>query len=655
MNPTLRAAVAVTMLALGCGSVFAAEPPDPADLFPPETLVYAELHGPAELVPQVATLVKGTTLEKGLAPLVKRPNDGRAPGDAGDTLLTLLLASPEVLTDLKNVRGVAVGVTGLHGPALPEYAIVVVTGESKAIPIAVQDHLKSHKWVRKVGTVGGAGVPVYQYRNPTPQPNDPFDEPIEKKPEKADDRPVTDGPYETTVAFTPGLVVIGTSKAAVGAVVTRFLGEVKDGLGGTDGFRAAAAAHRKPGVFFYATPAELIAKYDAARRRFIGMPEPEEVAWLKLVVNPRAVRSVGGCVRLSDGGLSLTAGVILDPTQASPLAAVLGASGAKLELLHPAPRSAVAAFAVVLPEKSRGAAVVRLLDALVMTEGELGRLPGDVVREVEQKFKVAVMDGLLADTRAVTIVFPAMQELPQGAKPFPTLVFHTESPQAAAAWEGFLPKLAADLGRANAVSQPSIETVNGIRVFSLGGPGMPWNGPVHYARVGTRFVVGPDRKIVAAIAAADPALSVVGGERPAKFPDLTDDTVLIGTVSPGVVLRTLFDGPAGMGNPNGPDGTSNTLDLPQSGIRPIGGPQPNPAQADEQKAWNALLLAIDDLPPPTVTVRRVGTELRVEVFQPGAPAGGLGPVLNAGATWLEKNLTRPTDPNRTPYGRPRRR
>src|SRR5207237_3397086 len=136
----------------------------------------------------------------------------------------------------------------------------------------------------------------------------------------------------------------------------------------------------------------------------------------------KAVRTIAGSLRFGDDGVSLTVTGTFDPAHRSPLVEFLTGSGAKVELLHHAPKPAVLAATVALPEKNRAAAVIGFLDSLAKAEGELGRLPGEAVKEIEGKLKVPIADGLIGRTRAVTVVLPAKQELPKGARPLPLLV-----------------------------------------------------------------------------------------------------------------------------------------------------------------------------------------------------------------------------------------
>lgn len=104
----------------------------------------------------------------------------------------------------------------------------------------------------------------------------------------------TEGPYDPTFAYAPGLFVVGSSKAALAPVVRRFLGEEKETLRGTHGFRAAAAGYRKPGLFCYAN-APLLFATAAAAGRARGEPlDSDYLALMKLAANPKALGAVAG-------------------------------------------------------------------------------------------------------------------------------------------------------------------------------------------------------------------------------------------------------------------------------------------------------------------------------------------------------------------------
>ena len=138
--------------------------------------------------------------------------------------------------------------------------------------------------------------------------------------------------------------MIGTSKTAIAHVVKRFLGEEKGaGLGGVATFKEATKEHRQTGLFFYVNYPEFATKFGTARRvnglgrgdglqlkNILTAGDSELLEWFNLTVNPKAVKTVTGCVRFRDGGLSATVAAHLDPAHKSPL---LSSGWAKMDLL----------------------------------------------------------------------------------------------------------------------------------------------------------------------------------------------------------------------------------------------------------------------------------------------------------------------------------
>src|SRR5262249_10592978 len=159
---------------------------------------------------------------------------------------------------------------------------------------------------------------------------------------------------------------------------------------------------------------ELVTKLDEAGRARGEPFESELFAWLKLTANPKALKSVAGCARFRDGGLSLVVSGTLDLAQKSPLGDFFAGPPVKGEELHHARKPASFAATVNLPEKNRAQTLVGFLDAVAKSTGELGRLPGDIVKDVQTNHKVPLTDTLLAKVRAVTVIVPAKQNLPKG-------------------------------------------------------------------------------------------------------------------------------------------------------------------------------------------------------------------------------------------------
>ena len=625
---------AVAVVAALAAPVRAADPTDVADLFPAGTLAFVELHKPADFAPQFAALLKGTPLEDGVAFVHARRDKAKSVQDVQgkqDLALAALFGSPELFAELKKVRGAAVGLTGFTDLGEPEIALAVLTGDTPALGLAARAFLTMDTSLRRVASVGD--VPVYQQRNPNI-----VHDPMTGQPRLSNDKPPVEGPHEPTFAYAPGLFVIASSKKAVADVVTRFRGAAKDALSASPGFKEASAGHRRAGLFFYFDAPPFISKFETAAKQKGDLPGTDLVAWVKMLAGAKALRAVAGCAAFRDNGLSLTATAAFAGGQKSPLHDFLSVPGVKVELLHHAPRPAVYAAAVTLPAANRTPAVLAFLDALAKAGGELGRLPGEAVRELEGKYKTPIAAEMIDKTKAVTIVMPAKQELPKGTLPLPMLVLHCDTAAAAEAWEGFLPKLVADVGNTPPAG-PSSEAIGGVKVFSLPGTGLPWKGPVHYARKDATVAVGLDRKLVAQALLGEAGGSVAGGDKPLTAP--TDAVVLLGGVALGEVLR-------GLSESRSPDGPVVPVPTPQVG--PGGQPQPEPKPEDLAKARREFFDSFGALPPAAITARRTGKELRFELFQPKVQGGGLASVIAAGVGWYDRSHDANSQGGNMPFG-----
>jgi hypothetical protein len=598
---------------------FAAPPSDVADVFPPGTLAYAELHNPAELGPHLSALVKGTPIEDSIPFIHGKKDQAKTLQEmqAKQRIAELaLLVSPEVLAEFRKLGGIAVALVGFNDRGDPEVALAVLTGDSTAAGLAARMFVTTSSSLRKVAEV--SKVPIFQYR----QPRINYD-PNTGQPKLDNDKPPPEGPYERTFAYTPGLFVVGSSKAAIAPIIKRFLGDEKDSLRGTDGFKTAAAEYRKPGIFFYVNAPDILAKVDAAGRARTEPIESDLLAWLRISANQKAVKLVAGCAQFRDGGVSVTMSAKLDPTQKSPLADFFAGPPVKVDALHHARKPASFAATMNLPDKNRATAVLGFLDAMAKSKGELGRLPSDVVKDLEANQKLQIRDRLLAKVRAITVIMPAKQELPKGAKAMPMLVLHLEDATAATAWEEFLPKLTAEIG-GEKPSQPSSETVGGVKVYSLPATGLPWKSPVHFTRKDAVLVVGQDRKLVAGALIPDANTSVIG-DQPLPLP--TGDLAMVGVLNMGDLLGTI-ELPATKGPPQFFD------PFPRERLGQMAPPDEMVKDADKARA--AFLASFGQLPPAAVSVRRVGDELKWDIFQPKVQNGGLTPIINAGVTWYEK-------------------
>jgi hypothetical protein len=147
-------------------------------------------------------------------------------------------------------------------------------------------------------------------------------------------------------------------------------------------------------------------------------------------------------------------------------------------------------------------------------------------------------------------------------------------------------------------------------------------------------VIGQDRKLVGAALTPDAAASVIG-DRPLSLPG--GDLALVGTINLGDLLG-MVELPATKGPPQFFD------PFPRERLGQLLPADEVLKEADKARA--AFVASFGQLPPAAVTVRRVGDELRLDIFQPKVQNGGLTPVINAGVAWFERLMDmRHRDPN----------
>jgi len=87
---------------------------DPAELMPPETLIYVELGRPGKQIETILNMLKGTFLENPLA-VIGGPGGPAGPdGKSAEDMLAALL-NPSMMAEFKKIRGMAVGITAIRG------------------------------------------------------------------------------------------------------------------------------------------------------------------------------------------------------------------------------------------------------------------------------------------------------------------------------------------------------------------------------------------------------------------------------------------------------------------------------------------------------------------------------------------------------------
>jgi hypothetical protein len=105
---------------------------DPADLMPPQTLMYMELGSPGKQVETILNMLKGTPYENPLAAVYQSAQVGdqnvqKTPGDFVGALL-----NPSMIAEFKKIKGMAVGVTAVRENN-PPVIVVLYPGKSDAL------------------------------------------------------------------------------------------------------------------------------------------------------------------------------------------------------------------------------------------------------------------------------------------------------------------------------------------------------------------------------------------------------------------------------------------------------------------------------------------------------------------------------------------
>jgi hypothetical protein len=575
---------------------------DTAELFPADTLAFAEIARPAATADALAALLKHTPFADTLGfthdRLDKAPQGDRMPGIHAAARVGLL-ASPEVLAELRKVRGAAVGLTGFTAKGQPKFAAAVLIPDSPLLGLLARAFLTTTPNLRRVATADG--VPVFQFRSFIGPLNDPATgQPLGKDDE---DNPLRDhklmpGFGEPTFAYTPGLFVAGSDAEAVADVLTRFAGKAKT--------PSMAAGPAKPGVRFRVVPPALFAALEPARKAGVG--EPESVAWLRFLLPPKAVRSVAGNLELGPDGVGLVADVGREPGLACPLLDVL--AGPAVPPTWPRAKSPAWSVSLSLsPAEGRATAVLAVADAVAKASGAVGGLPSERAKAADG----FDLPGLLRTAAGVTVYcHPGSGGL--------AVVVHTDTEVAATAWADAVPKLVRFAVEADAIPAPVAETVGGVRVASIAADGLP-GGRVCYAKAGKSLVFVADPKAAAAF--VQTATPVTGGP---------PDAVAVGVLHPGIVTSAAFpEKPAVKAAGVGP--AFRPLELPVPG----GPVQPAPS-------FVGLAKAAGHLPPVTLTVTRTPAGLRLEVWHRDL-AKPLGKAAGEAWQWLER---RPVADDGTP-------
>jgi hypothetical protein len=593
--------------------------PDIADFFPAGTLAYVELTRPGDVAGELKSLFRGSMLEDILPTVNKLRDRPQTPyfneilyneNEFFSMLGTML--GPEMLTEAKRFDGAAVALVGFTSNHRPDVVVLLRAGESQVPGLLMRSYLTSDNTLRVVGQA--EGVSVYQQQNnqnvvdlaainglpggeqPKPQPPKPQ-------------------PGVPTYAYFPGSVIAGTSFEAVADVIKRIKGKEKaPALSGLAAFREAAALRSRPGLFVFAEPKDLLAKFEAAHKsNDEAAVEPFEMALTKELLNPKSLRSFAASFSPQPDRLDLKLVLNTDPATPCPLLEILAEGKAGLQVPPALTGDAWLSLSLALPAgEDRWKKLVALGDAVAKANGGLGMTPGEAVLALKEKLPANLApEQTFGKVTGVTLMMPVKPTLPEGAMPLPLVVFTAADGPAAQALEGLVPELTALLSGEKA--QPVAETIKGQRVLSLAAQGLPWKSALHIARRGTLVAVGQDRQAVAAAVsgAATPVVAVEGSAAVGTW----QWAPVFDKVAQSAVAerkRIIAQIQAQMGGV--PTDLGGDADAPVDGDKPK--KDEKKPEDPIEKSYKDFTAAAKSVPGVQVALVRQGGQLRLEAKQP---------------------------------------
>jgi hypothetical protein len=472
----------------GMTSLEAQEIKSPADLMPAGALFYGEIRQPGPLVQEAAKLVEGSALANVPDSLQKlrgkyekflRYNRFEELAVAG------MFFSPEVIKELGRVQGAGFAMTGLSPRGEPEFAVVVLPGQSN-VPAFMMRMFLSMERVRQVDTV--EDVPLYRmYRLPFA-----FTAPALGKQEEKPGQPemVEMGPV---FARTEGLIVLGSSET-VKDVIRRAKGKGKGmSLAEDKTFQEASKSmDNKPGLFAYASGVRLSNLFQGK-----GGLGREEEAVLGMI---KSWKSVAWNLTLDQGTLHFREVAILDSANKNQVLDLLPSKGVDPTLFHFAPKDAVLAIALANPEgEKRWGKLLNLVDQSF--PAIQGRKPSELLKDLEDQFGISVGKEVVGPIAGVGFAMgdptkATVRRIEKKGPNFQSVMVTTEIPvviivqatddKAAQELEKLVPKLFGLINRQP--GEPTSETVGGVEIRTLKGRG---NDNFSYGRQGNTLVLGP--------------------------------------------------------------------------------------------------------------------------------------------------------------------
>jgi hypothetical protein len=572
-----RLLLAAVVLALP-GAAWADHIKDPAEVLPAKTIAYAELRQPGQFAKEVASLFEGSALGNvpdSLAQLFdghERPRHLEGVGAVG------LLFSPEVIREVRRLRGAGIALTGM-GRMGPEWVAIVLPGDSNGPAFLLRVFLSTGP-VRPAGQF--EGVRLYQLvmggsriRPPEPRPEfSPREKPRPRDGERdrdersvREDRPPQEAreegpPLGPVFALTDEALLIG-SVDAVKDVVRRVKGKAKEeSLADSKTFNnVRKEVGDQPGVFVYADVAGAMTLLPKELPG-IGRHDLEALHAFKELINPKAFQTLAYDLGLEKGTLRYRKLAVLDPKEKSPLLDLLPTAAVPKDLLQFTPPDTVLAAALANNNaKERWDKFLKLADSIAKLGGGRDRSPSEEVERMEKQLGIDIGKDVLGRITGVAFAMGNPMDAPvkrtekKGENfrsvsvevqiPLVFVVRATGTEAAKALTEEVLPKIIAQVSGKDEVRATSKE-IEGTKVHRFA---LREEHALHYARKGKTIVLGPYAKPVAqALANGAKERGWVSDEKVAERLGKLDDTIMVVAARPftligaGLYPRPVYQG-----------------------------------------------------------------------------------------------------------------
>jgi hypothetical protein len=572
--------------ALSPASIFGATK-NIAELFPADSLAYVEVCQPGATAKDLATFVKGSVLENPLPMLDKmRDGNGQNPLNISDAGVLIAMLGPEMLKESARFDGIAAALTGFGKHGDPEFAAVVLTGESQLPGFAMRTFLTSHPGLRKVGDSEGVGL--YQKRA-----NQFGVDPLLN----SDVPPRGDSAAEGIVfGYAPGIIVAGSSPQQAAGVIRRWKEKEKSqSFAETKIFKQTTGMRQAPGIMVLADGKKLLTSF-AGLLRDRKAPEPYLAVLLRQLLPAAGADVCTVKLEFKENGFDLHCSLGLDAKTKMPLAEILSGPGLVTADLQGLANDSPLSATLNLPAGAgRASALLDFLDRLVKANGSLGPTAGEIVQELQEK-KVLTRESL-GKVNGLSIAMPPIASWPARSQTLPTLIVRAESAESLELLEAALPAFLEILSSHKA--DPVTETIEGVKVHSLDAKTSPLAATLHYARRDRVLAIGVDRRFVAACVTADPARSLAKAPEIADMFNAANKPVLLGAWNWSATLA-----PRKTENANA---KKSTLPQAPEGIA-VNGQRPPSLPV-------VALQALQALPPLLVAVSYQNNELCLELRQ----------------------------------------